>query len=218
MSAPPVEAIVFDIGNVLLRFDYARAHRALREQGCRREADLRLIEDATRRYECGAMTRPEFIAAVRRELGHGAGDEAFVAAWEDIFEPEPWTWALVEELHGRYPLFLLSNIGCIHREHVFRRYPVFGRFSGGVYSHGAGVMKPDPRIYAHAVAQFGVNPAAVFYLDDVEVNVEAARAAGWQAEVYGPDRRARILEKLGKGGVRLNAFDLDLAHPTLGGS
>jgi putative hydrolase of the HAD superfamily len=53
-----------------------------------------------------------------------------------------------------------------------------------VYSHEVGLRKPDPRIYAVAAERLGVLPHEIVFLDDVEVNVEAARAAGWHAVAH----------------------------------
>jgi putative hydrolase of the HAD superfamily len=53
-----------------------------------------------------------------------------------------------------------------------------------VYSHEVGLAKPDPRIYALAAERLGVLPHEIVFLDDVEVNVEAARAADWHAVVH----------------------------------
>jgi|1186.fasta_scaffold01512_6 epoxide hydrolase-like predicted phosphatase len=50
-----------------------------------------------------------------------------------------------------------------------------------VYSHEVGLLKPDPRIFALAAERLGVLPEEVVFLDDVEANVDAARASGWHA-------------------------------------
>ena len=53
-----------------------------------------------------------------------------------------------------------------------------------VYSHEVGLRKPDPAVYALTAARLGVEPAQIVFLDDVEVNVRAARAAGWHAVLH----------------------------------
>ena len=53
-----------------------------------------------------------------------------------------------------------------------------------VYSHEVGLRKPDPAVYALTAARLGVEPAQIVFLDDVEVNVEAARAVGWHAVLH----------------------------------
>ncbi|WP_210443386.1 HAD-IA family hydrolase [Nocardioides sp. SYSU D00065] len=53
-----------------------------------------------------------------------------------------------------------------------------------VYSHEVGLAKPDPAAYALATRRLGVEPGEVVFLDDVEANVEAARAYGWHAVLH----------------------------------
>jgi epoxide hydrolase-like predicted phosphatase len=53
-----------------------------------------------------------------------------------------------------------------------------------VYSHEVGLLKPDPRIFALATDRLGVRPEEIAFLDDVEANVDAARAVGWHAVLH----------------------------------
>jgi putative hydrolase of the HAD superfamily len=63
-----------------------------------------------------------------------------------------------------------------------------------VDSSRVGMRKPEPAIYAHTAAELGVAPAACVFLDDVEANVDAARAVGMQAILVGSDVRAAIAD------------------------
>ncbi len=53
-----------------------------------------------------------------------------------------------------------------------------------VYSHEVGLAKPDPAAYELTTRRLGVEPGEVLFLDDVEANVEAARAFGWHAVLH----------------------------------
>jgi len=53
-----------------------------------------------------------------------------------------------------------------------------------VLSHEAGAVKPEPAIYELAAARAGVEPGRIFFCDDLPGHVAAARAAGWDAEVF----------------------------------
>ncbi|WP_165490473.1 HAD-IA family hydrolase, partial [Protofrankia symbiont of Coriaria myrtifolia] len=59
-----------------------------------------------------------------------------------------------------------------------------------VYSHEVGLAKPDPRVYALTCERLGVNPGDVVFLDDTPAAVEGARAAGWQAVLFGATAQA----------------------------
>ena len=196
-----VEAFIFDIGNVLVRFEAGKAERTLATLGVQRP-DFAALAALGRRYESGEVGRTEFLAALRTVLGAEKSDDVLAAAWQEIFEPNEPMWELVEKLHGRYPLYLLSNTNCLHHEYLVRKYPVFGKFADGVFSYRAGIMKPERGIFELAIRQFGVNPAATVYLDDLAANVEAARGAGLRAFVYRHDAHDELAPTLRAQGVQ----------------
>ncbi len=183
------EAAIFDIGNVLLLFDYMKAARRLMEKsGMDCEPDRARITAANREYELGHTTPDQFLSVVRPEF-RDSGDEAeFVAIWEDIFEENTRMTSLARRLAEKMPVFLISNIGPIHHKYIFRQFEVFQIFRDGVYSYRAGFMKPSPEIFEIAIRQFGIHPEHTLYFDDLKENCEAAAAAGLRAHHYEPHR------------------------------
>ena len=199
-----IKVVIFDIGNVLLAFDYSRALAEFQ-----RHAGRRLDEDAVMRrvlelrddFECGRLPLADFTARLREITGHPGGDRDIQLAYADIFEPLPASWRLVEQLAADYPLDLLSNTSELHLEFVRAKFPVFQHFRQGTYSHEVGCMKPDPRIYQTAIEQSGSQPHELVFIDDMPRNVEAARAAGLHAHHYRHDRHHELLEFLQRLGV-----------------
>ena len=197
-----VEAFIFDIGNVLVRFRPGHAEAALARLGVSAVPDQGVLQNLGLRYERGALDRAGFLSALREILGHTGPDEDLTRAWQEIFQPNEPMWRLVEALHGHYPLYLLSNTNCLHHEYLAREYEVFEKFAGGVFSYRAKLMKPEPEIFALAIRQFGVEPGSTVYLDDLSANVEAARAAGLRAFQYHPDAHADCVATLRAQGVQ----------------
>lgn len=195
------QAFIFDIGNVLVRFDHEHAARALAALGADL-SDRAALERLAARYECGAVDRSAFLSELRVILRHTADDAAVARAWQEIFEPNLPMWELVEKLHGDYPLYLLSNTNCLHHDYLLREYAVFAKFSDGVFSYRAGMAKPEREIFELAIRQFGVDPRATIYLDDLTANVEAARGAGLRAFCYDPDAHGDLLAALLTEGVQ----------------
>ena len=109
--------------------------------------------------------------------------------------------ALIERLHGRFPLFLLSNIGDIHRDYLFRTYPIFARFTAGTYSYAARASKPGPEIYQHAIRTHGLDPARTVFIDDLLPNITTARALGFHAHHSHHDRHAELEAELAALGI-----------------
>ena len=101
------------------------------------------------------------------------------------------------DLRVKIPLYLLSNIGCIHHDHIFEEYDFFGKlFIDGIYSYKAGVMKPELRIFELARTQFGVNPSTTLYIDDLEENVRGAESVGFIGHHYNPARHDLFEDRL----------------------
>ncbi len=202
-NTPPIRALLFDIGNVLLKFDFSICLKALADKSDIADplATFARFDQVKAAYEDGQFDRAAFLRAVFDVLGYRGTEAEFVAAWEEIFTPNEAMIALVEKLHARYPLFLLSNTNDIHVESIFQRHPVFRRFTGGTYSHTARASKPSRAIYEIACRDHAIEPASTFFIDDLLPNIETARALGFRAHHYHYDRHAELLSALEAAGV-----------------
>ncbi len=182
-----IDALIFDIGNVLLRFDFGVAIAKLQPL-CTHVAEgplLAPLETVKNDYEAGRISRAAFLAQAFELLGYRGSEAAFVQAWEEIFEVNEPMVQWMEQLHATgKPLYLLSNTSDIHVDHMLAVYPFFGRFRDAVYSYRVGCSKPDRAIYALAAKQFGVDPERTLFIDDLAVNIEAARAERFRAIRY----------------------------------
>src|SRR5438093_6732330 len=143
-----IKAVIFDIGNVLLPFDFTIAVKKL-EASCTAFSPsiFAAVEPLKIAYESGQIDRADFLTRIRPILRYTGSDADFVGAWEDIFSENAAMSDLVRALHARYPLFLLSNTGDIHVDFIFRMYPVFELFQDAVYSYRVKCLKPDRAIY-----------------------------------------------------------------------
>lgn len=192
--------ILFDIGNVLLRFDYKEALHALipAELGDA-AARLRLLDEKREDLESGRIAADDFVQWSLETLGTQASAEEFVAAWRSIFTPIPETWALVEKLHAEgHRLILFSNINAIHHPWIFEAYPGFEKFHGAVMSYEIGVMKPHDGFYQWAMDQYDLVPEETFYIDDLEPNIETGRKHGFFCHQYDFLRHEALLFELAK--------------------
>jgi HAD superfamily hydrolase (TIGR01549 family) len=198
-----IRAFLFDIGNVLVRFDFSRALRAVAELSdvADETEALQRIDSIKLDYEDGRMPRADFLHQAFKILGYRGTEAQFVAAWQGIFsENEPMT-ALVHELHGKFPLFLLSNTNDMHVEGLFRDFPVFQHFTGATYSHEAGASKPHRPIYEIACRTHGLEPHTTFFIDDLAANIATARELGFRAHHYHHDRHSELLDAIGSAGI-----------------
>ncbi|MEM6797904.1 MAG: HAD family phosphatase [Planctomycetota bacterium] len=206
----PPQFLYFDLGNVLLTFDNQRMCRQIAELCGVTEAAITeaLMPTGTHadfqwRFESGLVSEEEYHDRVAKVAGRRPDRVALEHAASDMFSPIDATLHLAERLAGRgYRLGLLSNTNAFHWRFVMGgRYPTLNSaFEIEVTSFAAKAMKPDPRIYHHAVDRCGVDRSAVFFTDDRPENVAGARGVGLDAapfvsaEQLASDLRARGVE------------------------
>ena len=203
-SPPPVRTILFDVGNVLLRFDFSICLKALAAKSDVGEplATFARFDQVKAAYEDGQIDRAAFLRAVFDVLGYRGTEAEFIAAWENIFEPNEPMFPLIEKLGANYALHLLSNTNDIHRAYFFSRYPVFRHFTGGTYSDVVRASKPNRAIYEIACRDLAIEPASTFFIDDLLPNIETARALGFQTHHYHHERHGELLTALATAGVK----------------
>jgi len=197
-----VEAVIFDLGNVLLPFDWDIAvdKFCARTGRLRRELDNYMVTmPFPNQLSLGHMTKEEFFRIVAHDFGFDGDYEEFAQIWSDIFTSDEEMINLAALLKGRYRRFALSNTNPIHMDFIFARYPFIHTFDGLILSHEVGLMKPDHRIYELTLEQFGLKASDVVFIDDILVNVEAAEAVGLRGIHHRDARRTR--EELTKLGV-----------------
>ncbi|HWY46427.1 MAG TPA: HAD family phosphatase [Bryobacteraceae bacterium] len=180
-----IKAILFDLGNVIVPFDFKRAYAKLGPLcSCPvTEISARLRStDLVSRFETGRIAAEPFVAELSTLLDLKTTYSEFCDLWtsvffEDTLVPE----SLIAGLHGRHRLVILSNTNPIHFSMLKARYPVFRHFDDFVLSYQVGALKPEPEIYQEAIQRAGCRPDECFFTDDIAVNVEAARNHGMDA-------------------------------------
>lgn len=188
---------LFDIGNVIIRFDFSVAARRI-EDRCAVGSDdiLSSIEPLAVPFERGQLSVEEFVATSTEQIGFTGTADEFVEAFADIFTLNQPIADLINDLGvAGHPLFLLSNTNGIHEPFFTREWAdLFGRFKGAVFSHEVGFMKPDREIFEIAIRQLGLDPKRTVYIDDRPENIEEGAKAGFHAIQYDPDDHATFAD------------------------
>lgn len=182
MSKP--EAVVFDLGKVLLDFDYGRfANNVLTKCGVPAEKILDAVNqsDLLIRYESGLLTSQEFFGEVKLACNYAGEFHEFEPVFGDIFSEIPE----MIELHGRLrdrgvPTYIFSNTSEMVIKHIRKAYPFFNTFTDYILSYEHRSVKPLPLIYEVVEKRAGMKGAKLLYIDDRLENVEHGRERGWQ--------------------------------------
>ncbi|MDR2538141.1 MAG: HAD-IA family hydrolase, partial [Bifidobacteriaceae bacterium] len=130
------------------------------------------------------------------EMGHFYGKNYGVSLWGTV----PGIEELIRDLKKvGTEVYILSNWSPGFWDTVSPRAPIVQEFDGSVISSQIGMVKPDPRIYQHAMDKFNLQePSQIVFADDREVNVEAAQKLGWHGHIFRQtDQFRQYLRSLG---------------------
>ena len=182
-----VQAVVFDIGNVLIEWIPERYYDRVYGEEMRKrlfsEVDLHGMNDRVDKgenfrdtvYAC-AEQYPEFRDLIRDWHDH----------WIELAAPViPQSVRCLRALRAkRIPVFALTNFGIESFEYAQTIYRFLGEFDREYVSGRMKVIKPDPTIYQMLETDCGVAPEGLLFADDKLENIEAAQARGWQTHHF----------------------------------
>lgn len=183
-----VEAVVFDVGRVLIQWEMRALFAKLIDDPA--ELDWFLANVVTEQWHFQHDAgRPlgDMVPERQAEFpDHAHLIDAYATRFlETIPGPVPGTAALVERLAARgMPLYAITNFGAEFWAQFRPTEPLLDRFADIVVSGEERLAKPDPAIFALAAERFGHAPEAMLFVDDNLANVEAARTLGWQVHHF----------------------------------
>jgi putative hydrolase of the HAD superfamily len=180
-----VEAVVFDLGGVLAEFNGVATMREL----ARIESDEELWRrwlgcEWVRRFERGQCTPEAFADGMVGEWQLPMTGAEFLATFGDwVQHPYDGAEELVAETSERVCVAMLSNMNAVHWDAAVSGWPLIKHFDHVFTSFQLGLIKPDAEVFHHVVDALGIEADQVFFVDDNQINVDGAMAAGLRAEV-----------------------------------
>jgi HAD superfamily hydrolase (TIGR01509 family) len=184
----PPKAVIFDLGKVLVDFDYGIVVRRLRDR-CERSLEdiLRFVNYSPLvcQFELGQLSTEAFFSAVQRDYGFRGTLEEFRELFGNIFTAIEPMVQLHAELRARgVPTYIFSNTNEIAIGQIRRQFAFYAEFDGHILSYEHGAMKPDARLYEVVERSAGCRGQDLLYFDDRPENVEAGLARGWRGIVH----------------------------------
>jgi len=182
----PKKTFLFDIGRVLLDFDFESSLIRLIPKGIDKPDErIKQVLQYKDALECGQTSPVYFADLALRVLESEATTEQFYQAWRQIFTVNELMWHCVRKLaNNNHSLILISNINAIHCPWIFTTYPEFSYFEHKILSFEVGTLKPEPAIYQYAINQYQLNPAETIYIDDQLQNIATGQEFGFQCWQY----------------------------------
>ncbi|MDH4472409.1 MAG: HAD family phosphatase [Fluviicola sp.] len=192
MVTTETEAIIFDLGGVLINLDYQLTSKAFIDLGLTDfDATYSQLQqtDLFDRFETGAISSFHFINRLLDQLPQGTSGNKVVHAWNAMildFPEDRLKWLL--EIKKHFRIFLLSNTNTLHMEAVRRSLEktvghqrLEDYFEHVYLSCEMGLRKPDPAIFSRVCQEQGLNPATTVFIDDSPQHVAGAATIGLQA-------------------------------------
>ena len=177
------KAVIWDIGNVIVRWDPRTLYSKIFPDPAERDRFLSAVctPDWHTRHDLGVTFAENRAPLLARFPEQADAIHAWETRWWEMFSgPIPETEAAIEALHAAgVPQYGLTNMSHETFDGTIAMSPAFARLGGYVVSAHERVMKPDPALYAIACDRFGLAPADVLFFDDSEKNVLSARAFGF---------------------------------------
>ncbi|WP_041611595.1 HAD family hydrolase [Treponema primitia] len=183
-----IKNIIFDMGNVLAKFDTARfcasRVRSRRDRKIMQREVFASIEWS--RLDRGVITHEEAIASIQGRLPEKLWHYAdwLVRHWYDHFEPDQTIERFIGALKKKgYRIYLLSNAGF----DFYKFKPSLGAlrwFDGEIVSADVHLLKPDRQIFDALLNKYALKAEECFFVDDMSLNVEAALNIGFSGMIY----------------------------------
>lgn len=204
-----IDWLVFDLGGVVV--EVAPAAATIDRLATLSATDRATLADLLRerftehpfslaeRFQIGELGPAGFARALNAQLARPLAFDTIVGALEGMLLGEKAeTGVLLERLAAHYRVACFSNTNAVHWQYMQRWFRFFAHIERAFASQEVGYAKPDARAFARVADALAAPAERCLLIDDREVNVEGARAAGWQALGFDDaSQLARDLERLG---------------------
>ena len=183
-----IEAVIFDIGNVLVEWYPERPFDRLLGEARRKElfakVDFTGMNDLS---DIGARQMADGVQELARRHPEDADD---ILLWRDhwmeMLAPDlPQSATILRALRANgMAVHALSNFGDATFDMAEQHYPILKEFDIRFISARLKMMKPDPELYAHVETELGLPTDRLLFIDDRDDNIVAAAARGWQTHLF----------------------------------
>ena len=188
MTAAKIDAVIFDVGRVLIEWDLRCLLRKLYADEAQMEWVFANVVSEEWHFRHDAGEELDRLVAERKAEfpEHADAVDAYATRFlETIPGRVAGTPELVERLSARgVPLFAITNFAHLFWQEFRPTEPLFELFGDIVVSGTEKIAKPDPAIYRLAENRFGHPGRSMLFVDDNPANVDAARQLGWQAHRF----------------------------------
>ena len=197
-----IKVIVFDLGQVVIKFDLKKALERLLKVCQAPIGDITAFftsSEPERLFTEGKISSQEFYNEVKKRFNVTIDFAEFCVRYNTIFEVNQPVADIIIKLKKYYRIATLSNTNELHFDYLMETYSIMKMFDEYIVSFKEQCQKPHYEIFKKTLEKLDVAPTNVVFIDDNEANVLAAGQIGMRAILY--TNPEELVEKLGKYGV-----------------
>ena len=191
------DAVILDLGGVLLNIDYQASKNAFEHLGVEDfDAHFSQLSQSHLfdKFETGKISPSDFRSEIKKESQIDCSDKELDAAWNAMLLDFPiHRIELLEILSEKIDLFLFSNTNAIHIDIFKKRLKNAGlllrfekAFNHIYYSYQLGLRKPHPESFVHILKEKALDPSKTLFIDDSSQHIEGATEAGIKSILLDP--------------------------------
>ena len=182
-----IKHIIFDLGGVLFNINYKKTEHAFNELGIKNASKFYSKQtqvEIFNQLECGKLSKEKFIIHLKKYVKNVSENE-IIHAWNSMLLDLPdENLLLLEKLHKKYSLFLLSNTNSIHITEIKNQigkekwYRFCKNFKQVYLSYEVGMRKPDIEIFNYILKEHSIKESETLFIDDSLQHIEGAKKVG----------------------------------------
>lgn len=199
MTATEIQAVLFDMGGIVVQLDSLENVLGSSKFGPDEVWEKWILSDAVQAFERGQCDVDDFAATILEELALDGSAAEFIERFRQF--PQglyPGAVEMIASVPASIMTGVLSNTSALHWEHQIDAEIVRGLCPRSYLSYELGLAKPEREIFDYAVADLGLAADTVLFIDDNQINVDGAVAAGLQGGLAkGPEQASDVLRRFG---------------------
>lgn len=192
--------ILFDLGGVLFTNGTNKFIDSISSRyAISKDIVLNVIDgELGTKYREAQITRDEFWQKLIEILNIDEDSKKLEAEWIGYYDLIPKTKEIIQRLNNNYSIYYLSDNVKERVDGLNSRFDFLKLFKGGVFSHDAGVRKPNPRVYEYTLKKLNLKPNETVFIDDKESSLLPADKLGIKTILFSsPDQLETDLVKIG---------------------
>ncbi len=203
MCTHKIKPLLFDIGGVVIDFDFRRAFRVwepISRLSCEDMERIFTLDAAYEQHERGEITAAEYFTHLGASLELQDDHTRIAEGWNAIFVAEiVETRIMLQAARVRFPCYAFTNTNVTHHATWSTMFPMVVKSFDRVFtSHEMGYRKPEPQAFEYLAHMLGVPLDSIMFFDDVLENVEAAVRVGIHGvHVHSPADVRHALQSIG---------------------